>query len=78
MLYVSLNSPEAARVYLEAVAEDYSDTVWGRRSQLALARILCAEGSMALAAEAYDRLIDEHPGTEEAAAAATEAQSCGR
>jgi outer membrane protein assembly factor BamD len=78
MLYVSLKSPEGARVYLEAVAEDYSETVWGRRSLLEFARILCAEGSMALASEAYGRLIEEHPGTEEATTAATEAQSCGR
>ncbi len=78
MLYVSLGSPDAARVYLTAVFEDYGDTVWGRRSLLELARIFCAEGSLAQASEAYSRLLDKYPGTEEAAAAAIEAESCGR
>jgi len=77
MLYVTLKSPDAARVYLNAVVDDYGDTVWARRSLLELARIFCAEGSNARGAETYARVIAEYPGTEEAATAAAEAQGCG-
>jgi len=78
MLYMSLKSPDAARVYLSAVVDEYGETVWARRSLLELARLLCAEGSTAAGAESYARIIENYPGTEEAATAATEAQACGR
>lgn len=77
-LYLSLKRPDAARIYLTSVADDYGDTVWGRRSLLDLARIFCAEGSTAKGKETYARIVDEYPGTEEAAAAMTEAEGCGR
>ena len=77
MLYLSLESPEAARVYFEAVADEYPDTVWGRRALLELARAFRAEGSVARAEAAYERLMEEHPGTEEAATASTEAAALG-
>lgn len=73
MLYNSLESPEAARVYLEAVADEYPDTVWARRALLELARSYRAEGSSAMAADAYARLIETYPGTAEAAEASSEA-----
>ncbi len=78
MLYVSLKTLDAAKVYLNAVVDEYGDTVWARRSLLELARILCREGSTADGAEAYARVIEDYPGTEEAATAATEAEGCGR
>lgn len=78
MLYFTLESPDAAKVYLTAVIDEYGGTVWAGRSLLALARVLCSEGSTAQGAETYSRLIDEYPGTDEAAAAAVEAEGCGR
>jgi outer membrane protein assembly factor BamD len=78
VLYVTLGSTDAARVYFEAVAEDYGETVWARRSLLELARIYCSEGSNARGAETYQRLIAEYEGTEEAAVAAIELATCGQ
>ena len=72
MLYIALESPQAARVYLEAVADEYPDTVWARKALLGLARSFRDEGAGALAAEAYERLVEAYPGTAEAAAAASE------
>ncbi|MBD3349352.1 MAG: outer membrane protein assembly factor BamD, partial [Candidatus Eisenbacteria bacterium] len=45
LLYLTLESPDAARVYFEAVAEDYPDTVWARRALLEVARIHRRAGS---------------------------------
>jgi outer membrane protein assembly factor BamD len=72
MLYVTLEKPHAARIYLEAVARDYPDTVWARLALLEKARSFAREGSTALAAETYQRVIDLYPGTEEAVTAAAE------
>jgi outer membrane protein assembly factor BamD len=72
MLYVQLEDLAAARLYLEAIVEDYPDTAWARLALLEIARSHAAEGSTAQATEAYDRLIERYPGTEEAAAARAE------
>jgi outer membrane protein assembly factor BamD len=72
MLYLTLEKPRAARIYLEAVAQDYPDTVWARLALLEKARSFAAEGSKALAAETYQRVIDLYPGTAEAVTAAAE------
>ena len=72
MLYRRLGDPKAARVYLEVIVEDYPDTRWARRSLLEIARSYATEGAAAKASEAYDRLIERYPGTEEAAAAELE------
>lgn len=72
MLYVRLNDPTAARLYLEAVVEDYPATVWARQALLEIARSQALEGAAARADEAYDRLIELYPGTEEAAVARAE------
>jgi len=77
MLYLSLDSIDAARVYFEEVADEYGDTVWGRRALLQLARTYRDEGSAARAEEIYGRLMEDHPGTEEAAAASAEAGAVG-
>jgi outer membrane protein assembly factor BamD len=71
-LYLRLGDLGAARVYLEAIVEDYPDTRWAPLALLDIARSHAKEGSTAKAAEAYDRLIEEYPGTEEAAAADAE------
>ena len=73
MLYISLESPQAARVYLEAVADEYPDTVWARKALLELARSYRDEGATAMASEVYGRLIETYPGTAEAAEASSEA-----
>jgi outer membrane protein assembly factor BamD len=44
MLYFTLENPKAARVYLEAVARNYPDTVWARRAQLRDGRVDRARG----------------------------------
>jgi outer membrane protein assembly factor BamD len=72
MLYATLEKPQAARIYLEAVAQDYPDTVWARLALLEKARSFAAEGSTALAVETYERIIDLYPGTAEAVTAAAE------
>ena len=72
LLYVKLGSPRSARVYLEAVADEYHDTEWARKALLALARSHRDEGATALAVEAYNRLTETYSGTTEAAAAAAE------
>lgn len=71
-LYIQLQDLEAARVYLEAIVEDYPDTKWARLALLEIARSHAREGSTAKAREAYDRLIERYPGTDEAAAAEAE------
>lgn len=71
-LYLQLEKPGAARVYLEAIVEDYPDTEWAPRALLEIARSHTREGATAKAAEAYDRVIELYPGTEEAAAARAE------
>jgi outer membrane protein assembly factor BamD len=71
-LYQDLGEAAAARVYFEAVVADYPETDWARRSLLAIARSHVAEGATAEASEAYDRLIELYPGTEEAATARAE------
>jgi outer membrane protein assembly factor BamD len=72
MLYQGLRDPQAARVYLEGIVEDYPDTEWAPKSLLEIARSHALEGAAAKASEAYDRLIELYPGTEEAAAARAE------
>ncbi|MBN2566083.1 MAG: outer membrane protein assembly factor BamD [Candidatus Eisenbacteria bacterium] len=72
MLYLTLEQPQAARVYFEAVARDYPDTSWARLALLQKARSFAAEGSSALAAETYQRVIDLYAETAEAATAAEE------
>ncbi len=74
-LYFRLKDPEAARVYLEAVANDFPDTPWARRALLDEARSLAEEGATARAMTTYDRLLELYPGTEEAEAAAHERAS---
>jgi outer membrane assembly lipoprotein YfiO len=71
-LYFTLGRPKAARVYLEAVAAEYPDTLWARVALLDKARSFATEGSRALAENEYQRLIDSYPGTEEALTAAAE------
>lgn len=71
-LYFVLGKPKAARVYLEAVVNEYPDTSWARVALLEKARSLASEGSRALAENEYQRLIDAYPGTEEARTAAAE------
>jgi outer membrane protein assembly factor BamD len=77
MLYVTLKAPDSARIYLSAVADDYGDTVWARRALLELARSFCSEGSGARGRETYSRIIEQYPGTEEAATAGAEMEGCG-
>lgn len=72
MLYVTLGSPGSARIYLEAVADEYPDTVWARRALLELARGHTSDGARAQATEVYRRLVKTYPGTAEAAAAAAD------
>jgi len=72
MLYVKLRDPKAARLYLEAVVADYPDTDWARRALLEIARSHASEGATALADQAYDRVMELYPGTEEAASARAE------
>jgi outer membrane protein assembly factor BamD len=72
LLYFTLKTPDAARVYLEAVATDYPETAWARKALLLTARSLAEEGAVARALEAYERLIELYPGTDEAAAGLTE------
>jgi outer membrane protein assembly factor BamD len=74
-LYFDLHKPVAARVYLEAVVEEYPDTVWARVALLDKARSLTAEGSRALAENEYQRVIDLYPDTEEAHVAASELEA---
>jgi len=71
-LYLKLEDPGAARVYLETVASDYPDTAWARKALLDLARSYASEGATGMAEETYRRLIESHPGTEEAEQAAAE------
>lgn len=72
LLYQTLRNEAAARVYYRSVADDYPDTVWARRALLELARSHAAERATALALEAYERLLEDYPGSEEAAAAEAE------
>jgi outer membrane protein assembly factor BamD len=72
VLYFALDDPQAARIYLEAVADEYPDTAWARKALLALARSLRDEGSTARASDVYERLTETYPGTAEAASAASE------
>jgi outer membrane protein assembly factor BamD len=72
MLYMVMEKPQAARVYIEAVVRDYPDTSWARLALLEEARSFAAEGSSALATETYQRVIELYPGTAEAATAAVE------
>lgn len=71
-LYLRLGDLAAARVYLETIVEDHPNTKWARLALLEIARSHVREGSTAKAGEAYDRLIELYPGTEEAAAAEAE------
>lgn len=71
-LYLQIKNPGAARVYLEAIVEDYPDTEWAPRALLEIARSYIREGATAKAAEAYDRVIELYPGTDEAATARAE------
>jgi outer membrane protein assembly factor BamD len=71
-LYLQLGDLKAARVYLDAIVQDYPDTEWARRSLLEIARSHAREGATAQATQAYERLIELYPGTEEAAAALAE------
>jgi outer membrane protein assembly factor BamD len=71
-LYFALKKPAAARVYLEAVVNEYPDTPWAKLALLDKARSFAVEGSKALAEHEYQRLIDLYPGSEEAGTAAAE------
>lgn len=71
-LYLQLRDEAAARVYFEAIVEDYPDTPWARLALLEIARSHARGGATAKATQAYDRLIELYPGTEEAAAARVE------
>lgn len=71
-LYIKMDRPKSARVYFESIAADYGDTPWAPLALLGLARSHAAEGSTALAEEAYDRLEEEYPSSAEAAAASSE------
>lgn len=71
-LYFSLGDPRAARVYLEAVVREYPDTRWAPAALLDMARSYADEGSKALAANAYQRLMDLYPDSNEARAAKAE------
>jgi len=72
MLYFTLGSPEAARIYLESVASGYPDTVWARKALLEEARSFAREGATESAATTYRRLLDLYPDTKEACIAAAE------
>jgi outer membrane assembly lipoprotein YfiO len=72
MLYFTLGSPEAGRIYLESVASGYPDTEWARKALLEEARSFAREGAGESAATAYRRLLDLYPDTEEAGIAAAE------
>jgi outer membrane protein assembly factor BamD len=72
MLYFTLGSPEAARIYLESVASGYPDTVWARKALLEEARSFAREGAAESAATTYRRLLDLYPDSEEAGIAAAE------
>ena len=73
MLYLALENPRAARVYLRAVVDEYPETVWAKLALLHTARSFAAEGSVALARDAYQEVIDLYPDTEEARTATAEA-----
>jgi len=66
MLYVNMQSPEAARTYLRAIAREYPDTEWAGRSLLEEARSFSRQGMSIQADEVYQQLIDRYPGTDEA------------
>lgn len=72
LLYQTLKNEEAARVYLRSVAAEYPDTPWAPRALLELARSHSREGATALALDAYERIVRDYPGTEEAASAEAE------
>ena len=72
MLYIQLKSHASARIYLESVITDYADTMWAPRALLALARSHARDDSTALADDAYRRLIEKYPDSEEATAASEE------
>lgn len=75
MLYFKLGRSDAARVYLQAIAREYPDTVWARTALLDEARSLAREGLSASADKAYQDLIERYPGTEEADLAQAERTS---
>jgi len=72
-LYITLKNGASARVYFEAVVRDYPDTPWAPRALLAQARSAAADGLPDEAHDAYQRLIQLYPESEEARTAALEA-----
>jgi outer membrane assembly lipoprotein YfiO len=66
MLYVKLESPAAARVYLESIPLEYPKTPWAPRALLELVRSYVVAGETAHAQEILSRLDELYPDTAEA------------
>jgi outer membrane protein assembly factor BamD len=65
-LYLKLKDPGAARFYFEDVVTEYADTPWAPKCMLGIAKSYETQKDMINAADAYRKLIQAYPDSEEA------------
>lgn len=63
-LYLRLGYLRAARIYFDAVINEYGDTEWAAWSLLGKGQTYDREGNVKKAVELYEKVIADYPGTE--------------
>jgi len=63
-LYLRLGYLRAARIYFDAVINEYGDTEWAAWSLLGKGQTYDREGNVTKAVELYEKVIADYPGTE--------------